>query len=64
MNQKLLNKLTELWGQHPDLRFGQLIENVRHMRHIHPVDFFYLDDQEFMELMDIFNIRSYNENHK
>jgi hypothetical protein len=42
----ILKELERLWNEHPDLRLGQLIQNVSHLG-----DTYYLEDDELIELL-------------
>ena len=44
---EILNLLQRGWEKVPDLRFGQLIENLK--RYINIDDLFYIEDDELVE---------------
>lgn len=44
---EILNLLQRGWEKMPDLRFGQLIENLK--RYINVDDLFYIEDDELVE---------------
>lgn len=49
------NQLAALWSQHPDLRFGQIIEMARN----HAInkcyrDIFYMEDEQVMKIFEIY----------
>ena len=44
---EILNLLQRGWEKVPDLRFGQLIENLK--RYINTDDLFYIEDDELVE---------------
>ena len=44
---EILNLLQRGWEKVPDLRFGQLIENLK--RYINIDDLFYIEDDEMVE---------------
>ena len=44
---EILNLLQRGWEKMPDLRFGQLIENLK--RYINIDDLFYIEDDELVE---------------
>ena len=46
--EELLGRLTIIWKRNPDLRFGQLIENIRGNV---TIPLFYITDHIFIELM-------------
>lgn len=46
-----LQKFGELWKEYPDLRFGQLFQNVAHLSNIDP---FYLEEWQFEDLIKEF----------
>lgn len=52
----LLNKIGDLWIKHPDLRFGQLIENIKRLDKTTRIsnDLFFIEDDEFEKLIDKF----------
>lgn len=46
------DEFAELWEKYPDLRFGQLIVNaVKYTQFAHGKDAFYMEDDEFMEVL-------------
>lgn len=49
----LLNKIGDIWIKHPELRFGQIIENIKRVNKID--DLFYIEDNKFEKLIDKFN---------
>ena len=53
----LLNKIGDIWIKHPDLRFGQLIEIISsgHPCGHNGFDPFYIEDEEFEKLIDLYN---------
>lgn len=50
----LLNKIGAIWIKHPDMRLGQLIENIRRMDkiNIYEDNLFYIEDEKFEKLID------------
>ena len=51
-----LETIEKCWGQVPDWRFGQLIENLK--RRLDIKDLFYIEDEELEEaIKKIFNIK-------
>ena len=52
---EILNLLQRGWEKVPDLRFGQLIENLK--RYINIDDLFYIEDDELVEkIIDFFDL--------
>lgn len=52
---EILNLLQRGWEKIPDLRFGQLIENLK--RYIDVDDLFYIEDDELVEkIIDFFDL--------
>ena len=52
---EILNLLQRGWEKVPDLRFGQLIENLK--RYIDVDDLFYIEDDELVEkIIDFFDL--------
>lgn len=52
---EILNLLQRGWEKVPDLRFGQLIENLK--RYINIDDLFYIEDDEMVEkIIDFFDL--------
>lgn len=50
-----LETIAKCWGQVPDWRFGQLIENLK--RRLDIKDLFYIEDKELEEaIKKVFNI--------
>lgn len=47
---RILKKLYIIWQTEPDLRLGQILENIAESRGI---DLFYLEDEELERLFDI-----------
>ena len=51
----MLDLLEEGWSQMPDIRFGQLIENLK--RYTGKEDLFYIEDEQMVEyIKDYFDI--------
>lgn len=46
----LLNKIGDYWIRNPDLRFGQIIENLKRANKID--DLFYIEDDVFKKLIE------------
>lgn len=46
-----LEKIEEIWKKYPDLRFGQLVNNVFGEQ---PALFYYLEDFEIIEIIEEF----------
>jgi hypothetical protein len=46
----LLNKIGDYWVKNPDLRFGQIIENLKKANSID--DLFYIEDKHFEKLFE------------
>ena len=45
-------ELAELWSNHPDLRFGQLMYNIlNYAQFEHKKDPFYMEEEEFMNIL-------------
>lgn len=44
-----VDKLKEVWVEHPDLRLGQLILNISSMHHI---DLYNIEDDRLFEMME------------
>lgn len=42
--QKFLNRLQKIWEAHPNLRFGQLVDNIK----LVPQDLYYVEDEELL----------------
>lgn len=49
---RICEKLKLLWEKHPDLRLGQLVENVKTFGKCRPIPTFYIEDASFEELLD------------
>lgn len=50
----VLSRIGEIWSKHPDLRLGQIIENVRRA-HLNERDLFYIEDYDLLRAIeDIF----------
>jgi len=49
---KILESLGILWMQVPNFRFCQMIENITHEIKKEGRDIFYLEDDEFLELIN------------
>lgn len=52
--RKILGEINHIWKRYPDMRFGQLVDNLYtkfHMdKEIPPTkDFFYTEDDEFLD---------------
>lgn len=47
---RILNTLRECWETVPDWRFGQFIENLK--RGIGCEDMFYIEDEDFEEILE------------
>jgi hypothetical protein len=48
----MLEKIRVLWEKYPDLRLGQLIENVRGQSGLGEVDLFYIEDDRMEQALD------------
>lgn len=57
---EIMNELTEIWQQNPDLRFGQLISNVigEIMHNEHISDMFFPEDNIWLK-----GLKAYKESH-
>ena len=54
---KFLQTLTEAWSTSPDLRFGQIFENIK--RYSGKSDLFYIEDEELEQLIiDFFDLEA------
>jgi len=41
----------DIWKKHPDLRFGQIIENLRdYYYYKYGKDFYYVEEEEFLKI--------------
>lgn len=49
--QPILDKIAELWKEHPDFRLGQLIMVIG-MTKEHNPKLFYMEDEEFLRLLE------------
>lgn len=46
------DELAELWSKHPDLRFGQIMNNIaRYMQMEHRRDMFFMEEDELMKVI-------------
>lgn len=52
--RKFMERLTQVWESVPDWRFGQLIENIIRGNGISFMKLFYMEDEEFLKLLDNF----------
>ena len=52
--------IIKIWYKYPDMRFGQLIDNLYYQYaistgvHPHPKDYFYVEDDDFMKWLVTF----------
>lgn len=54
---QILSLLARGWSQMPDIRFGQLIENLK--RYIGKEDIFYIEDDDMIQhLIDYFDLEA------
>lgn len=51
----LLYKIGDTWIKYPDLRFGQLIDNIMYSVGRDTSSLFYIEDKEFEEKIEEFN---------
>ena len=52
---EFIKVLTEAWANNPDLRFGQIIENIK--RYSNKSDLFYLEDEDMLQIIrDYFDL--------
>lgn len=52
----VIEKLREVWKNHPDMRFGQLIMNIAPIRYINgSVDIWYMEEDELLERLEEFD---------
>ena len=52
---EFIKVLTEGWANNPDLRFGQIIENIK--RYSNKSDLFYLEDEDMLKIIkDYFDL--------
>lgn len=42
-----MRRLTDVWKSFPDLRFGQLIEDILHHSNVSIEQLFYMEDEQF-----------------
>ena len=67
--KKILKRLEKIWEKSPDLRLGQLILNAFHSENYNPMkgynspnkDFYYIEDEKFIDRLESFYKRFYNE---
>lgn len=52
--ERIMNALAEYWRLHPDLRFGQLMENIKTFSGYE--DMYYVEDDEFEALIHDFSL--------
>lgn len=46
------DEFAELWSKHPDLRFGQIMNNIaKYVQMVYGKDIFYLEENELMEII-------------
>lgn len=46
-----LEKLEQIWNKFPDMRFGQFIENVSHLK---KQELYFLEEEQLLELFENF----------
>lgn len=46
---EFIKVLTEAWSNNPDLRFGQIIENIK--RYSNKSDLFYIEDEDMLQII-------------
>lgn len=52
--ERIMNALAEYWRLHPDLRFGQLMENIKTFSGYE--DMYYVEDDELEALIHDFSL--------
>ena len=54
---EFIKVLTEAWANNPDLRFSQIIENIK--RYSNKSDLFYLEDEDMLQIIkDYFDLEA------
>ena len=53
-SERIMNALAQQWRLHPDLRFGQLMENIKTFSGYE--DMYYVEDDEFEALIHDFSL--------
>jgi hypothetical protein len=54
----ILKQLEVLWKRHPDMRMGQLFEFINLCRHDTQEDFYYVEDEEWKEVLNWLNAKN------
>ena len=58
--QLIMLLINEIWQQHPDLRFGQLVELF--LKYLNTEDMFYVEDDVFKETLEKILLTSQRQN--